>query len=379
MKMRKALLMAPMGSVHRRFNQANIEALLSLGYEVHLLANFESGDGPENQNPEYAKIEKSRGIVIHHVPYRRHSLFKNIKNINATRQIVNEESFDIVHMHTETGGLIFRLAGKKRKTKYIYTSHGFSFYKGSPIQNQILFRPVEKWICEMMDLNLAINREDYAVQNLWNAQTSKYVHGIGLDLQKFESAGTVREEKRRELKIPQSAKLILSIGELDDNKNHRIVIEALAKGNFDNAYYLICGVGPNKDFLLSLAEKYNLKDRIILAGYRNDIPEIINASDVFVFPSYHEGLPVSVLEAMAGGLPVVCTNIRGVTDLVEEGVNGFTFNPNDVFELVEKLRIIMDDHQETDSFVLKSREVVTQYSNKAIRDELKKIYTDILH
>lgn len=102
--MKKALLIAPMGSVYRRFNKANISALIDLGYEVHLLANFESNVDSENLNKDFVNKCIENGIQIHSLPYQRHSLLKNIKLIKATKNVLKSEKFDIVHAHTETGG-----------------------------------------------------------------------------------------------------------------------------------------------------------------------------------------------------------------------------------------------------------------------------------
>ena len=88
--MKKALLLAPMGSVHRRFNNVNIEALLNLKYEVHLLANFDCGEGTEQQNSEYAKKSEKRGIIIHSLQYQRHEIKHNIKLVKPTREIIKK-------------------------------------------------------------------------------------------------------------------------------------------------------------------------------------------------------------------------------------------------------------------------------------------------
>ena len=104
--MKKALLLAPMGSVHRRFNKANIEALKDLSYEVHLLANFSDGDGAESKNSFFAKNCEENGIKIHSIPFSRHSLLKNIKYVKSIKKLFKEEEFDIIHAHTETGGLL---------------------------------------------------------------------------------------------------------------------------------------------------------------------------------------------------------------------------------------------------------------------------------
>ena len=225
----KALLLAPMGSVHRRFNSANIQALQELGFQVHLLANFEQGEGTEHQNLEYkAKCEES-GIIVHSLPYERHSLMRSFSLARATRKMIINEGFDLVHAHTETGGLILRLAGHRKVTRYLYTPHGMSFYKGSSVKSQLLYRPIEKWICGGMDGNIAINHEEFELLKKWNCQTALFVHGIGLNTERFHDKRKKRESIRKELQIPIEAKVVLSIGELDDNKNHIAVIEAIKR------------------------------------------------------------------------------------------------------------------------------------------------------
>lgn len=342
----KTLLLAPMGSVHRRFNKANIEALKSLGYEVHLAANFEVGDGTEKQNGEYVEQCKKEGIIIHSIAYERHSLKGCINKRAETRKLLSDEKFDIVHAHTETGGFILRIAGKPyKKSKYVYTPHGMSFYKGSSAKSQLVYRPLEYWICSMMDANIAINQEEYFVLQNWNTTSAKYVHGIGLDLNRFREVDDgCRKCIRNEFGIPQDAKLVMSIGELDDNKNHQIIIKAIEKLKRDDVYYVICGVGPNRDKLEQLAQQLGLGKKVVLAGYRRDIPEILHASDIFAFPSFHEGLPVSLMEAMAAGLPVVCSKIRGNVDLIEEGKGGYMCDPSSAEDFSNALNNLINNN-----------------------------------
>ena len=366
----KALLFAPMGSVHRRFNKINIEALQELGYEVHLAANFERGEGPEFQNPEFVQQCAERGITTYSFPYQRHEIKHNIKLIKPTKDLITRENYDLIHGHTETGGLILRLVGKTKGMK-IYTPHGMSFYKGAPLKAQLVYRPIEHWICSGMDCNIAINQEEYQTLIKWNPQTAKLIHGIGLDVEKYQKPTRSRKEVREELGIPEEAMVVLSIGELDDNKNHRIVVDAL-KGM--NAYYLICGVGPNEKALRTQAKANGMEDRLILAGYRKDIPDILGACDIFAFPSYHEGLPVSLLEAMAGGLPVVCSKIRGNVDVVEDGGNGFLVDPDDTKKWRYALEHIINDKQLIEEFTAVSYRKGAEYSINSVYKELLNTY-----
>lgn len=124
-----------------------------------------------------------------------------------------------------------------------------------------------------------------------------------------------RRRKRMEIGIPIDATLLISVGELSVRKNHKIVIQALQKLP-KNFWYVIVGKGDLQEELMKLDHTRRLK----LLGYRTDIVELLHASDVFVFPSLQEGLPVALMEAMAGGLPVICSPIRGNLDLVKDGL-----------------------------------------------------------
>lgn len=177
------------------------------------------------------------------------------------------------------------------------------------------------------------------------AKRVEYVPGVGLDLSKFNHSERSRCEKRDELGIKDSDTVLLSVGELNENKNHETVIKALAQLSgekpLDSVKYLICGQGEKKDTLGKLAEELGLKDIVRFLGFRTDISEIYNAADVFVFPSFREGLSVALMEAMCCGLPVLCSNIRGNIDLIDEN-GGELFNPYSVKECEEKIQKFLD-------------------------------------
>lgn len=368
-------MLAPMGSVHRRFNKANIEALKGLGYQIELVANFENGAGPEVHNQEYVAECTKNGIGTHSIPFARHSLAGSLKCLPQVKQLLKEGQYDIVHAHTETGGLILRLArGVKGKSRFFYTPHGMSFWKGSSLKSQMIYRPLERWICSGMDKNLGMNQEEVDVLRKWNNKTAAFVHGIGLNLERFQNAGRSKEEVRTEFGLKENDKFIVSVGELDDNKNHITVIKALAMLEHKNFKYVVCGVGPNKEMLQQYAQDRGLGEKVILAGYRSDIPDILNAADIFVFPSFHEGLPVSALEAMACSLPLVCSKIRGNVDIVKNGENGFLFEPDDFVVLSLSLEKLIDNHALSKQFGENNKIIVQQYSLDAVLDELKALY-----
>lgn len=376
-KLHKALLLASMSSVHEKFNGACIYALRNLNAELHLAANFSMDDHTKG----YAEKMKREGIIIHDLPFVRGSLRKNLACIGSMKELFRKENFEIIHAHTETGGILTRLAmSANKQTKYVFTPHGMSFWKGSSLMSQLVYRPIEWWICGAMDVNIAINQEEYGVLLGWNKEMAAYIHGIGVDISKLQNTQVDIQSKRQELGIPADAKVLFSVGELNDNKNHTVILEALSKiKNLpENLYYLICGKGDNFNKLKTQAEVLGLGDRLVLAGFRYDVPQIFYTADYFVFPSYHEGLPVSVMDAMTVGLPVVGSRIRGNTDLIKDGEGGFLYEPNDADGFADGLSKIFSDAALCKRMGMANKKNVTVCDIKNVQQEMFNIYSKLI-
>lgn len=240
------------------------------------------------------------------------------------RDLFAREHFDIVHTHTPVGGVLTRFAARdarKSGIKVLYTAHGFHFYKGAPIQNWLLWYPVERFMSRFTDVLITINNEDFERAKRFARCRVEYVPGVGIDLSKFAIAGC-RDEKRIEVGISDNSFALLSVGDLIPRKNQAAIVRALPLLP-KNVKLYICGDGQERDNLLRLANELEVIDRVSLLGFRDDIAEIMAACDCLVFPSIHEGLPVSVMEAMASGLPVIASSIRGIDpDLIEDHVEG---------------------------------------------------------
>lgn len=329
--MKKVLFVATVVKTHiMEFHIPYLKMFKEMGWETAVAARN------DYENPADCIIPYCDSY--YNVPFERNPLKPgNLKAYKELKHIIDEGEYDIIHCHTPVGAMLTRLAAKqarKRGTKVFYTAHGFHFYKGAPAINWILYYPVEKWLSRYTDVLITINKEDFEQAKTFKAGKVCYVPGVGIDLKKFQTNPIIRNEKRRwlchEYDIPSSATVLLSVGEVNKNKNHRVVIEALGQLNRKDIYYVICGRGPLLDEYKELSRQYKIEEQVILTGYRTDVADFYKAADVFVFPSFREGLPVAVMEAMASGLPVITTRIRGSSDLVTEGENGLLVQPKDV-------------------------------------------------
>jgi glycosyltransferase involved in cell wall biosynthesis len=269
---------------------------------------------------------------------------------------------------------------RKQGTKVFYTAHGFHFYKGAPLKNWIMYYLVEKICSYFTDVLITINKEDYALaQKKMKAKKIEYVPGVGIETKRFLNCELSNEQKlelRKEIGVPENAKLLLSVGELNENKNQKVVLEALSLLKDKNIHYVIAGTGNKEEYLKKLAKELGLEDRFHLLGHRNDVPKLYKLSDCFVHPSFREGLPVSVMEALCSGLPCVVSKIRGNEDLVEDGVNGFLCNPfnsNDFANAIEKL---INDSDLCKKISQSNIEAAERFSVDNINEEMLKIYFD---
>ena len=331
---KRALMIASVASMIDQFNIPNIRLLQALGYTVDVSADFSD---PGNISIERAKDLRreleSEGVAVFNIPIPRTLSPKRITDAyRRIKQQADQRRYTLVHCHSPIGGALTRLAFRKHRksgTEVIYTAHGFHFYKGAPIKNWLLFYPVERALSRFTDILITINKEDYSrAKTTFHAKETVYVPGIGIETAKFEN-NNGRKQIREEFGIPDDRLTFLSVGELNANKNHCNAIKALSKIDRDFTY-IIVGKGVLEEELKETARNNGIGDKVIFAGFRSDVADFYTAADCFVFPSFREGLSVSLMEAMASGMPIVCSRIRGNTDLVDEEMGGYLFDPADV-------------------------------------------------
>lgn len=374
MQMKKVLFVATVVKTHiMEFHIPYLKMFKEEGWETAVAARN------DYENPADCKIPYCDNY--YNIPFERNPLkLGNLKAYKELKRVIDKGEYDIIHCHTPVGAMLTRLAAKqarKQGTKVFYTAHGFHFYKGAPAINWLLYYPVEKWLSRYTDVLITINKEDYERAKSFKAGKVCYVPGVGIDLKKFNSGYVDKNEKREEIGVHADDFVLLSVGELIPRKNHEVVIRALSvlkqRDNLNHIEYVICGRGAYEADLKKLAEGLDVADHVHFLGYRNDISEICNCADLFVFISHQEELPMALMEAMACGLPVVCSNIRGSTDLIEDGVTGFLANntPEEVAEAISEMKNNTALRNRVASAALHK---IKQFDLNSVEDEMSKIY-----
>lgn len=351
--MAKRILVTSTDLMMVQFLLPHIMNLSENGYEVEIACSVVGGRIDEIR-------EKLNGYVkkIHTVRLVRSPINPiNFKGYGDVKQIINNGHYDIIWTNEPVMGVTVRLAARKvckNGTKVMYMVHGFHFYKGAPLLNWMVYYPIERMMAPKADLITTINREDYKRAQNFKVKRVEYIHGIGINterLTKSENAVNLRSE----LGLAEDDFIVISVGELNKNKNQKVIIKAVAQLNDPQIHYVLCGKGDQLENLKKLVKKCGIESYVHFLGYRKDVVDLCSQADVFAMPSKREGLPVASLEAMYCGLPLVNSNIRGLEDVTENGKSGFTCAPDDIIAFADGIERLKTDtvlRDQTKSFNL---------------------------
>ena len=351
-----------------------LKAALELGYNVVL--------GVNRNRPEEIACDLPVKLYDSHT-YR--SLFAFSDNRIAYRnlsRIIRKENVEVIHCNTPVGGVIGRLCGKRyRVKKVIYTAHGFHFYKGAPLVNRTVFKWAEQIMAHWTDVIITMNQEDYEAAKKFRLRKGGKVykvHGVGIDLASFENVLVNRSAKRAELGLKDTDVLCISAGDLVPRKDYGTALRAIANIKAPNLHYLICGVGPEEERLKGMTKALGIEDRVHFAGFRTDMKELLKTADIFLFSSLQEGLSRSLMEAMASGLPVVVSKIRGNVDLIRNKDGGFLFAPKNAKACAAAIRHLLKNPSLCGKMGERNLQTVRQYDTSVVEKEIRDIYLETL-
>lgn len=378
----RALVVASVASMIDQFNRSNIELLQSMGYEVDVATNFESPGTISAERSSGLKGElEALGVAAYQVGFPREpTLAPILSSYRETRGLLSERCYDLIHCQSPVAGAICRIAASRHRrhgTRVIYTAHGFHFYTGAPLKNWLLYYPVEWALSWLTDALITINHEDYdRARRHLHARRTEYVPGVGVDLERFSGSGD-GARIREELGIGDKF-MLLSVGELNENKNHSVIIRALSKLDRSDIHYVIAGKGGLKEKLIQLATDLNVAERVHLVGFRSDIPSLYEAADICVFPSIREGLGLAAIEGMAAGLPVIASINRGTRDYLTKD-NSIMCSYDDVDTFAEAIMSLCSNDSLRKSMGKKAKADSCRFDIGNTVEEMEQIYIISTH
>jgi glycosyltransferase involved in cell wall biosynthesis len=294
-----------------------------------------------------AQASADLGIEVRYVPslVRRISPLLDLKSLAHLIIQLRRIRPDILHTHSSKTGILGRLAGRCAGVPAIvHTVHGFAFpYARSPFSRMLYFvlEHLGGKLCDAVvvltesDRNIAVHRLKVPLQKVRLIPNA-------VDLRSFQPA---REEERARLRrelfgdVEDNAICVGMIGRLWRQKNPMCLVAAAQRAVATNCriYVFFVGDGELRSEIERKLKTHGLEHRVRIMGWRTDVPRVLSALDIFVLPSLWEGMPLALLEAMAASLPVIASNVSGNRDLIDHGVDGLLFAPDDEEQLASSL------------------------------------------
>lgn len=366
--MSKRILITSTDLMMIQFLVPHVINLSDNGYEIEIACSNVGGKIEQIKERLKNTVKKIHVVKLARNPFT----LRNFNGYKEMKQIINKGDYDIIWTNEPVMGVVTRLAAKlvrKRGTTILYMVHGFHFFTGAPIINWMIYYPVEKMMAKYADIIVTVNHEDYKRAKSMNVKRVEYIHGIGINTDRL-SLENNSVDIRKELGLSSEDFLIISVGELNKNKNQKVIIKALAKIKDSSIHYLLCGKGDQLETLKKQTLEAGLEKQVHFLGYRTDVLDICCQADVYVMPSYREGLPVASLEAMYCGRPLLTSNIRGLVDVMEDGVSGYMYSPDDYKGFADGIYKLVADSELRKKMGKRNQQYVKQYCIEETKKEI---------
>ena len=259
------------------------------------------------------------------------------------RRLLQAERIDVVHAHGTRAQSNTFWAARRLGLPLLYTVHGWSFHPGQGRLGRRYRQLSEKLLLGQADSVICVSDSNYHDGRAFSAMKGAVVIKNGIDLEKFSPAGPGRH-LRRELGIADDTLLVGYIARITAQKDPFTLLRAVAALPADlNVYFLLVGGGDLKAEAQQLAHTLGVESKVRFLDFRQDIPDLLRALDVYCLPSLWEGLPIGLLEAMAVGKAVIATAVDGTRELVDHGRNGWLIAPQAPLQLAAAIHHLAAD------------------------------------
>lgn len=358
--MRKILYCASTLSHIRNFHLPYLKAFHDQGYEVWVAANEEDS------------IPYADHVVA--LPFAKSLIsLQNIKAIFLAKKILKEQHFEFISTHTALASAVVRAAVLllRKRPKVFCTVHGYLFNENDGIKKWIYLLP-EKICAHVTDVLMVMNQEDYEIAQKHHLYKKHlhFIHGIGFESSQFQPVSLEKKlQGRKKLGFHDRDFLLVYAAEFSRRKNQEVLIRAFAKAvpEAPNAHLLLAGTGALLEQCINMVKELHMEDRIHFLGYVQNMEDLYPICDVAVSSSKTEGLPFNVMEAMACGLPVLISDIKGHRDLVENQKE-FLFHTEQ--ELTEKIiRYPLESESFTDW-----KYALAKYNLNTVKEQIIQLY-----
>lgn len=350
------------------------------GGETHLLSLVENLDRSRFEPvvlsfTEGPMVERLRAMGVRtHVLYTERPF--DVTKWRKVKQLMAAEGVDLVHAHGTRASSNTLWAARRLGIPLVYTVHGWSFHDDQPYWVRRVRILGERWITARSAVNIAVSASSRqtGVEKITGFRA--VVVNNGIDQRKFSPARDLADI-RGELNIPRDAVLLLFLARFTGHKQPLTLIRAFhaAVGKMPGLQLLMVGEGDEKEEGMRLVAELGLAGKVHFSPFRQDVPDVLAAADIYVLPSLWEGLPIGLLEAMAMRKAVIGTKVDGTREVLRDGDNGLVVEPGDVGVLAAAILRLAGDGELRESMGARAVETVRERFNATVMTkEIENIY-----
>lgn len=337
-------------------------------FDVHVLSFT---DGP--------MVDKLKSIGIKTFVINTLKPF-DVRIWKKVKMLMMENDYDIIHAHgTRAASNVFYAANSLNKPM-IYTVHGWSFHDGQSAIVRRVRELSEKFLTNRSNVTITVSNSNQCDGiNRFDLKRSRVIYN-GIDSTRFNSEGLYKNI-REEFNIPSSKTLVSYLVRMTYQKDPITMINAIkvVTDKCDDIVFFMVGNGDMQEQTIQLAKKLKVSDKIIFSDFRSDIPDLLNASDIYCLPSLWEGMPIGLLEAMAMNKACIATGVDGTRELIQHGENGVLVPIRDYKELANAILDLHYDCVKRNRIAKKANDFVkSNFSLKTMVKNIENQYLQLL-
>lgn len=310
------------------------------------------------------------------------SVKKDLSAVLQVRKILKKEKSDIVYMHSSKAGAIGRIALLLDfKRKKVYNAHGWYFNAEIGKKKRKIIAIIERILAIKTDMIINISKNEYesAIKNKIINPKKMCILENGIDFTKFVDLQNARNEIRKKYNIKENETLIGVVGRISDQKDPMTSINAfyLLNKHKPNTKFMFIGSGELEEDVLKYAREKEIEDKIIITGWVNKAERYIPALDVAILPSKWEGFGLALIEYMLCDKPIVASNVGGISNIIQDGENGYLINIKDSQELSEKIEYLIDNPKVANKFIKYNQSYREKYNIKNMINEFDNLIENL--
>lgn len=306
---------------------------------------------------------------------REISPIKDVKTMRFLCNIVEAEQPNIIHCHSSKAGIVGRIAGFVKHVPTIFTAHGWAFTGGVSTSKRIFYALIEYLMLAITNRVICVSEYDCNLAAKW------FLHRYAKIVTVHNGIADKKCKMHAGNDVDACLKMV-SVARFSQQKNNIGLIKAVEQLNTQYPRKLqlnLVGDGPLLAECQEYVSNHNLGETVHFLGSRTDVENILLQNDIFCLISNYEGLPISIIEAMRAGLPIIASDVGGVNELVQDGVNGCLIPRGNVSELVDKLEYVLKHREIIESMGEASRKIYEQeYTADRMNKKILAVYDGIL-